>query len=154
MINYFRLLCATNIRFHLLFREIIKTKKHEQTVIFKSDILTGKIKRARSISFLTNALHPKRSKAVIYIFTLINVGLFFSIYSDFGFYTVRPVRLDRSAKAFLHWPAELLASSSDTTGRAFRKSKTTLAGAPMVPEHEHLRLPLSLPGKLNRTWKP
>jgi hypothetical protein len=45
MINYFRLLCATNIRFHLLFREIIKTKKHEQTVIFKSDILTGKIKR-------------------------------------------------------------------------------------------------------------
>ena len=53
-----------------------------------------------------------------------------------------------------HWPLELLASSSDTTGRAFRKSKTTLAGAPMVPEHEHLRLPLSLPGKLNRTWKP
>ena len=32
----------------------------------------------------------------------INLGLFFSIYSDFGFYTVRPVRLDRSAKAFLH----------------------------------------------------
>ena len=79
MINYFRLLCATNIRFHLLFREIIKTKKHEQTVIFKSDILTEKIKRARSISFLTNALHPKRSKAVIYIFTLINVG-FNSVY--------------------------------------------------------------------------
>ena len=41
--------------------------------------------------------------------------------------------------------------SSDTTGRAFRKSKTTLARAPMVPEHEHLRLTLSLPGKLNRT---
>ena len=40
---------------------------------------------------------------------------------------------------------------SDTTGRTFRKSKTTLAGAPMVPEHEHLRLTLSLPGKLNRT---
>ena len=40
---------------------------------------------------------------------------------------------------------------SDTTGRSFRKSKTTLAGAPMVPEHEHLRLTLSLPGKLNRT---
>jgi len=32
----------------------------------------------------------------------INLGLFFSIYSDFGFYTVRPVRLDRSVKAFLH----------------------------------------------------
>ena len=34
--------------------------------------------------------------------------------------------------------------SSDTTGRAFRKSKTTLARAPMIPEHEHLRLTLSL----------
>ena len=41
--------------------------------------------------------------------------------------------------------------SSDTTGRAFRKSKTTLARAPMVPEHEHLRLTLSLHGKLNQT---
>ena len=40
---------------------------------------------------------------------------------------------------------------SDTTGRTFRKSKTTLARAPMVSEHEHLRLTLSLPGKLNRT---
>ena len=26
----------------------------------------------------------------------------FSFYSDSGFYTVRPVRLDRSVKAFLH----------------------------------------------------
>ena len=33
---------------------------------------------------------------------------------------------------------------SDTIGRTFRKSKTTLARAPMVPEHEHLRLTLSL----------
>ena len=40
---------------------------------------------------------------------------------------------------------------SDTTGRSFRKSKTTLARAPMVPEHEHLRLTLSLHGKLIRT---
>ena len=32
---------------------------------------------------------------------------------------------------------------SDTIGRTFRKSKTTLARAPMVPEHEHLRLTLS-----------
>ena len=36
----------------------------------------------------------------LYLFTL-NVGLFFDIYSDFGFYTVRPGRLERSAKAFL-----------------------------------------------------
>ena len=41
--------------------------------------------------------------------------------------------------------------SSDTTGRSFRKSKTTLARVPMVPEHEHLRLTLSLHGKLIRT---
>ena len=33
---------------------------------------------------------------------ILTVGLFFSIYSDFGFYTVRPVRLDRSGKVFLH----------------------------------------------------
>ena len=31
----------------------------------------------------------------------INLGLFFSIYSDFGFYTVRPVRQERSGKAFV-----------------------------------------------------
>ena len=34
--------------------------------------------------------------------------------------------------------------SSDTTGRAFRKSKTTLARAPMVANPDHLRLTLSL----------
>ena len=34
--------------------------------------------------------------------------------------------------------------SSDTTGRAFRKSKTTLARAPMVSNPDHLRLTLSL----------
>ena len=33
---------------------------------------------------------------------------------------------------------------SDTTGRAFRKSKTTLARAPMVANPDHLRLTLSL----------
>ena len=31
-----------------------------------------------------------------------NVSIIFSFYSDFGFYTGRPVRLDRSVKAFLH----------------------------------------------------
>ena len=33
---------------------------------------------------------------------------------------------------------------SDTTGRTFRKSKTTLARAPMVSNPDHLRLALSL----------
>ena len=99
----------------------------------------------------------------------------FSFYSASVFYIVRPVRLDRSVKAFVDFigssPARKnkifcfsLAYSknsltggtphcakklyvtfpSDTTGRTFRKSKTTLARAPMVPEHEHLRLTLSL----------
>jgi len=36
------------------------------------------------------------------------VELIFSFYSDFGFCVVRPGRPDRSGKAFLHWPAELL----------------------------------------------
>ena len=34
--------------------------------------------------------------------TRIILGLIFSFYSDSGFCAVRPVRLDRSAKAFLH----------------------------------------------------
>ena len=42
---------------------------------------------------------------------------------------------------------------SDTIGRAFRKSKTTLDRAPMVPEYDHLRLPLSLHSKLTLIWK-
>jgi len=48
-------------------------------------------------------------------------------------------RFCRSSGFFFHWPTELLASSSDTTGRTFRKSKTTLDRAPMVPEHEYRR---------------
>jgi len=56
----------------------------------------------------------------------------------------RPGRFCRSSTFFFHWPAELLASSSDTTGRAFRKSKTTLDRAPMVANPDHRRLTLSL----------
>ena len=62
----------------------------------------------------------------------------------FGVRVWRPGRFCRSSTFFFHWPAELLASSSDTTGRAFRKSKTTLARAPMVANPDHLRLTLSL----------
>jgi len=43
--------------------------------------------------------------------------------------------------------------SSDTTGRAFRKSKTTLDRAPMVSKHEHLRLTLSLNCRLILIWE-
>ena len=80
------------------------------------------------------------------MFTL-NVGLFFLSIPIPGF-----VPSDRFA-----WNGPLRLSftdrrnssqrSSDTTGRAFRKSKTTPDRAPMVPEHEHLRLTLSRHGK-------
>ena len=97
-------------------------------------------------------------KAVIYIFTLINVGIFFLSIPIPGFILSDrvawngPVRLSFTDRRNSSLRKKLYVTfPSDTTGRSFRKSKTTLAGAPMVPEHEHLRLPLSLPGKLNRT---
>ena len=97
-------------------------------------------------------------KAVIYIFTLINVGIFFLSIPIPGFILSDrvawngPVRLSFTDRRNSSLRKKLYVTfPSDTTGRAFRKSKTTLAGAPMVPEHEYLRLTLSLPGKLNRT---
>ena len=62
----------------------------------------------------------------------INLGLFFSIYSDFGFYTVRPVRQERSGKAFV-----------DFIGNPNR----ILVPAPMVFRHKTLHLTLTRPGK-------
>ena len=100
-----------------------------------------------NVGFLgCNGERGKEKSKVNFNFPVLQIyGRFiFSFYSDAGFCAIRPVRLDRSAKAFLHWPAELLASSSDTTGRAFRKSKTTLARAPMVANPDHRRLTLSL----------
>ena len=44
----------------------------------------------------------------VYIHVYLKRRYIFSFYSDFGFYTVRPGRLERSAKAFLLWPAYLL----------------------------------------------
>ena len=68
--------------------------------------------------------------------------------SDSGFCAVRPVRLERSAKAFLQ-SAELLASSSDTTGRTFGKPNRILVPAPMVFRHKTLHLTAELTGKEN-----
>ena len=109
-----------------------------------------------NVGFLgCNGERGKEKSKVNFNFPVLQIyGRFiFSFYSDAGFCAIRPVRLDRSAKAFLHWPAELLASSSDTTGRAFRKSKTTLDRAPMVSKHEHLRLTLSLNCRLILIWE-
>ena len=80
------------------------------------------------------------------MFTL-NVGLFFLSIPIPGF-----VPSDRFA-----WNGPLRLSftdrrnsslrSSDTTGRAFRKSKTTPDSAPMVFRHKTLHLPSALQGK-------
>ena len=58
--------------------------------------------------YKSNAVFCVKRKYLILIVLLLIAAIshtnssFFSIYSDFGFYTVRPVRLDRSVKAFLH----------------------------------------------------
>ena len=81
----------------------------------------------------------------MYMFTL-NVELFWSLFV-FGIRVGDPVAsVGHLAFSFTDRRNSSL-RSSDTTGRAFRKSKTTLARAPMVPEHEHLRLTLSRHGK-------
>ena len=84
------------------------------------------------------------------MFTL-NVGLFFLsipipgfVLSD-RFAWTGPLRLSFTDRRNSSLRKKLYVTfPSDTTGRAFRKSKTTPDRAPMVPEHEHLRLTLSL----------
>ena len=103
-----------------------------------------------NVGFLgCNGERGKEKSKVNFNFPVLQIyGRFiFSFYSDAGFCAVRPVRLDRSAKAFLHGPAELLAGSSDTTGRAFGKPNRTLVPAPMVFRHKTLHLPSALQGK-------
>ena len=79
-----------------------------------------------------------------------NVELFRSLFV-FGIRVRGRGRVCRSSSFLFKIPAGLLANTADTTRRPFRKSKTTLDRAPMVHEHEHLRLTLSLAGKLKRT---
>ena len=93
-------------------------------------------------------------KAVIYIFTLINVGIFFLSIPIPGFILSDrvawngPVRLsftDRRnsslrKKIYVTFP-------SNTTGRAFGKPNRTLVPAPMVFRHKTLHLTLTRLGK-------
>ena len=90
-------------------------------------------------------------KAVIYIFTLINVGIFFLSIPIPGFILSDrvawngPVRLSFTDRRNSSLRKKLYVTfPSDTTGRTFRKSKTTLARVPMVSNPDHLRLTLSL----------
>ena len=88
---------------------------------------------------------------VIYIFTFINVELFFlsipipDFMSSDRFAWTGPLRLpftDRRNSSL---------RSSNTTGRAFGKPNRTLVPAPMVFRHKTLHLTAELTGKENTT---
>ena len=103
--------------------------------------------RVKICKFSFSCYKDQRKSGRLRHFT--NVGLFFLSIPIPGF--VPSDRFAWNGPVRLSFTDRRNSLRSDTTGRAFRKSKTTLAGAPMVPEHEHLRLPSSLPGRLNRT---
>ena len=93
-------------------------------------------------------------KAVIYIFTLINVGIFFLSIPIPGFILSDrvawngPVRLsftDRRNSSLLK--KLYVTFPSNTTGRAFGKPNRTLVPAPMVFRHKTLHLTLTRLGK-------
>ena len=81
----------------------------------------------------------------------LNVGLFFLSIPIPGFVPsdrfarTGPLRLSFSDRRNSSLRKKLYVTfPSDTTGRVFRKSKTTLARVPMVSNPDHLRLTLSL----------
>ena len=93
-------------------------------------------------------------KAVIYIFTLINVGIFFLsipipsfILSDRVAWN-GPVRLSFTDRRNSSLRKKLYVTfPSNTTGRAFGKPNRTLVPAPMVFRHKTLHLTLTRLGK-------
>ena len=93
-------------------------------------------------------------KAVIYIFTLINVGIFFLSIPIPGFILSDrvawngPVRLSFTDRRNSSLRKKLYVTfPSNTTGRAFGKPNRTLVPAPMVFRHKTLYLTLTRPGK-------
>ena len=60
--------------------------------------------------------------------TDLNVGIIFSIYSDFGFYTVRPVRQERSGKAFVDFIGSSPARKNKIFCFSLAYSKNSLTG--------------------------
>ena len=93
-------------------------------------------------------------KAVIYIFTLINVGIFFLSIPIPGFILSDrvawngPVRLSFTDRRNSSLRKKLYVTfPSNTTGRAFGKPNRTLVPAPMVFRHKTLHLTLTRPGK-------
>ena len=93
-------------------------------------------------------------KAVIYIFTLINVGIFFLSIPIPGFVPsdrfarTGPVRLSFTDRRNSSLRKKLYVTfPSNTTGRAFGKPNRTLVPAPMVFRHKTLHLTLTRLGK-------
>ena len=93
-------------------------------------------------------------KAVIYIFTLINVGIFFLSIPIPGFILSDrvawngPVRLSFTDRRNSSLRKKLYVTfPSDTTGRPFGKPNRTLVPAPMVFRHKTLHLTLTRLGK-------
>ena len=93
-------------------------------------------------------------KAVIYIFTLINVGIFFLSIPIPGFIPsdrfawTGPLRLSFTDRRNSSLRKKLYVTfPSNTTGRAFGKPNRTLVPAPMVFRHKTLHLTLTRPGK-------
>ena len=93
-------------------------------------------------------------KAVIYIFTLINVGIFFLSIPIPGFIPSDrfawngPVRLSFTDRRNSSLRKKLYVTfPSNTTGRAFGKPNRTLVPAPMVFRHKTLHLTLTRLGK-------
>ena len=93
-------------------------------------------------------------KAVIYIFTLINVGIFFLSIPIPGFILSDrvawngPVRLSFTDRRNSSLRKKLYVTfPSNTTGRAFGKPNRTLVPAPMVFRHKTLHLTLTRLGK-------
>ena len=93
-------------------------------------------------------------KAVIYIFTLINVGIFFLSIPIPGFILSDrvawngPVRLSFTDRRNSSLHKKLYVTfPSNTTGRAFGNPNRTLVPAPMVLRHKTLHLTLTRPGK-------
>ena len=89
-------------------------------------------------------------KAVIYIFTLINVGIFFLSIPIPGFILSDrvawngPVRLSFTDRRNSSLRKKLYVTfPSNTTGRAFGKPNRTLVPAPMVFRHKTLHLTLT-----------
>ena len=91
--------------------------------------------------------------------TDLNVGIIFSFYSDSGFYTVRPVRQERSGKAFVDFIGSSPARKNKIFCFSLAYSKNSLTGGtPHCAKKLYVTFPSDTTdrtfGKPNRTLVP